>query len=32
VNAVADQTKALVAERFLLEEDAARYIKDAETR
>jgi len=31
VKAVADQTKALVAERFLLEEDAARFIKGAET-
>jgi hypothetical protein len=31
VKAVADQTKALVAERFLLEEDAARFIKEAET-
>jgi alpha/beta hydrolase family protein len=31
VKAVADQTKALVGERFLLEEDAARFIKGAET-
>ena len=31
VKAVVDQTKALVSERFLLEEDAARFIKQAET-
>jgi hypothetical protein len=31
VKAVADQAKALVAERFLLEEDAARFLKAAET-
>jgi hypothetical protein len=31
VKAVTEQTKALVAERFLLEEDAARFIKEAET-
>lgn len=31
VKAVSEQTKALVAARFLLEEDAARSIKDAET-
>ena len=30
VKAVTDQTKALVVERFLLEEDAARFIKEAE--
>jgi hypothetical protein len=31
VNAVTDRTKAFVAERFLLEEDADRFIKQAET-
>lgn len=31
VRAVKEQTKALVAERLLLEEDAARFIKQAET-
>jgi hypothetical protein len=31
VNAVREQAKALVAERFLLEEDAARFVKQAET-
>jgi hypothetical protein len=31
VKAVTEQTKALVGERFLLEEDAARFIKEAET-
>ena len=30
-NAVKDATKALVAERFLLQEDATRFIKEAET-
>ena len=30
VKAVREQTKALVAERFLLEEDAARFVKEAE--
>lgn len=32
VKAVSDAAKALVAERFLLEEDASRFIKEAETR
>jgi len=31
VRAVREQTKALVAERFLLDEDAARFVKQAET-
>jgi hypothetical protein len=29
VNAIRDQANALVSERFLLEEDAARFIKEA---
>jgi len=32
VNSLRDSAKALVAERFLLEEDAARLIKDAESQ
>jgi hypothetical protein len=32
MKAVSDAAKALVAERFLLEEDAARFIRDAGTR
>jgi hypothetical protein len=32
VKAVREQAKVLVSERFLFEEDAARVIKEAETR
>lgn len=32
VKAVSDAAKALVAERFLLEEDAVRFVKEAEAR
>jgi hypothetical protein len=31
VTAIREQAKTLVAERFLLEEDPARFIKEAET-